>query len=272
MLWFENNSVQLLIHGGDISYADGTMSIWDQYFRMVQPFASAIPFMTAAGNHENYYRFSTYYHRFQMPVAESGSKDKQYYSFNYEKVHYIIWSVEQWAGVDLRPEGAQYQWLENDLIQANSDRDVRPWIVLFGHRPMYCSTDSNDCTEKAAEWRALIEDLINDYHVDVVLGAHKHNYERTYPVYDSQPTQEDYENPLAPSYFVVGTGGKEKNDDFISPSPDWSAYQDDKYGYLLLSAADEYEMQLVYLSKSWNVQDSATITRTSIPTNWSFTH
>ena len=35
----------------------------------------------------------------------------------------------------------QYLWLENDLKKANSaeNRDARPWIIIFGHRPMYCS-------------------------------------------------------------------------------------------------------------------------------------
>merc|ERR1712137_1148830 len=203
-----------------------------------------------------------------MPHEQSGSDSKQYYSFNYEKIHFISWSIEELKGVDLRPNGKQRKWLENDLKQANMERDVRPWIVLFGHRPFYCSSDSHDCKDVALELRELLEDLINEYHIDVVLQAHKHNYERTYPVYDSQETQQNYENPQAPMYYVVGVGGRDKNSDFNSDQPSWSADRETKYGSLLLSAPDENTFEMVYLSKSFNVHDSATITRTEPITNW----
>ena len=38
---------------------------------------------------------------------------------------------------DYRPGSRQYVWLENDL--KNVDRTKTPWVVLGGHRPMYCS-------------------------------------------------------------------------------------------------------------------------------------
>jgi hypothetical protein len=36
-------------------------------------------------------------------------------------------------------------WLEADLILANKNRAVVPWIVIFGHKPMYCTDD--ECAE-----------------------------------------------------------------------------------------------------------------------------
>ena len=44
---------------------------------------------------------------------------------------------------------AQYDWLQQDLAEANKpeNRTLRPWIIVFGHRPMYCSNaDNDDCT------------------------------------------------------------------------------------------------------------------------------
>ena len=268
----KNTTIQLVVNAGDLAYADGAVSIWDEYFRMIEDFAAYIPVMTAPGNHENYYNFASYYARFTMPVASSNSPSKQYYSFNYEKIHYVSFSVEEDDGASLLPGAPQRVWLENDLAQANTERDVRPWIILFGHRPFYCSSDSNDCTDVASKLRELLEGLINQYHVDVVISGHKHNYERTYPVYQSEATSNDYNDPAAPVYYVVGTGGVDKNSDFVDPEPSWSADRDDKYGYLFASAPDSNTLQLYYLSKSFNVHDSATIQRTTVISTWSFTH
>lgn len=69
----------------------------------------------------------------------------------------------------------------------------RPWIVTFGHRPMYCSNDNdNDCTHSETLTRVGLpfthffglEDLFYKYGVDVEIWAHEHSYERLWPIYD----------------------------------------------------------------------------------------
>jgi acid phosphatase type 7 len=201
-----NYSINLVIHNGDISYADQDEQIWDTFFRMVQGYTSRVPFMTSPGNHETYYNFSAYYARLTNPISQSNSPSKQYYSFNYQNIHFVSWSFEEYKGLDLLPGEPQYDWLVNDLAEANNNRDLQPWIVLFGHRPLYCSTTGSNC-KQAYYMRFLLEDIINQYHVDVVIQAHDHNYERSYPVYKNQTLTTSYDNPPAPVYFVVGTGG-----------------------------------------------------------------
>jgi len=46
----------------------------------------------------------------------------------------------------------QFNWLEADLIEANKNRANVPWIVVNGHRSMYCSCDG-DCDGEAAQQR-----------------------------------------------------------------------------------------------------------------------
>src|SRR3546814_2860613 len=74
--------------------------------------------------------------------------------------------------------------LKADLEKANSERDVRPWIIVGGHRPIY-SVDNCDQTGipsgTAAAIQAAVEGLFHDYKVDQFWDGHKHAYERHWP-------------------------------------------------------------------------------------------
>ena len=58
------------------------------------------------------------------------------YSYDYGMVHMVMLSTEH----DYRPGSPQYQWLENDLKSV--DRSKTPFVMVGGHRPMYCSEES----------------------------------------------------------------------------------------------------------------------------------
>lgn len=68
-----------------------------------------------------------------------------WYSFNYGLVHFI--SINTETDFDGAPNnnytgsvggfGDQTKWLGNDLIQADRERSIRPWIIVLGHRPLY---------------------------------------------------------------------------------------------------------------------------------------
>lgn len=45
-------TIDSIHHIGDLCYADGNDSIWNDWFNMIQPYASRIPYMVANGNHE----------------------------------------------------------------------------------------------------------------------------------------------------------------------------------------------------------------------------
>ena len=88
------------------------------------------------------------------------------------------------------------------------NREKQPWIVLFGHRPMYCSdADKDDCTNHNSRTRTGLpfvklyglEDLLMKYNVDLVFWAHEHDFERFWPIYDfnimNGSLAEPYTNP-----------------------------------------------------------------------------
>ncbi len=79
------------------------------------------------------------------------------------------------------------------MATQESNRSKRPWIVVMGHRPMYCSTsDNDDCTKTDTYTRVGMpvtklygmEDLLYEHSVDLALWAHEHNYERHWPLYN----------------------------------------------------------------------------------------
>lgn len=75
----------------------------------------------------------------------------------------------------------------------SNHRAQRPWIVTFGHRPMYCSNaNADDCTNHQSlvrvglpflNWFGL-EDLFLKHKVDLMLWAHEHSFERMWPMYN----------------------------------------------------------------------------------------
>jgi hypothetical protein len=43
--------VDMVLHNGDIGYADGDMHHWDVFMRKIEPIAARVPYMTSPGNH-----------------------------------------------------------------------------------------------------------------------------------------------------------------------------------------------------------------------------
>jgi len=78
-----------------------------------------------------------------MPGANGISSDlsNMYYSFNYGNVHFVAIDTENiYDTAEMTRE--QVAWLINDLSGVN--RKEHPWIIVYGHRPLYCSnTDSH---------------------------------------------------------------------------------------------------------------------------------
>ncbi|CAG5135736.1 unnamed protein product [Candidula unifasciata] len=237
-----------ILHVGDFAYdmEVDNARVGDEFMRQIEPLASRLPYMTCPGNHENAYNFSNYRNRFWMP----GDENKQmYYSFTMGPIRFISLSTELifFLQYGLVPIVEQYKWLERELSEANKpeNRAKQPWVITFGHRPMYCSNDDNDdCTHHESLIRVGIpflhllgwEELFYKYGVDIAFWAHEHSYERLWPVFNREVLNgsydEPYTNPKAPVHIITGSAGcKEKHDNFDHKVDDWSAFRSDDYGY-----------------------------------------
>jgi len=139
----------------------------------------------------------------------------------------------------------QNEWLRKDLQTATltENRKQRPWIIAIGHRPMYCSNlQLNDCTTPKSLVKEAFEKVFCEFGVDVILEAHEHVYERTWPVFNHITytiKKNPYVNPQALVHLISGApGNKEGHAHFAGPLGDWSAYRSATFGYAVFQAVN----------------------------------
>jgi len=239
----------MVLHVGDIAYnmQDDNGRVGDNFLNMIQPIASQIPWHYCVGNHEQDLldTFHGFKERFVMPMVDD--YENMYYSVDVGPIHFIAFSTEHYFSLEDPFVGLQYDWFVNDLIKANQNRDKVPWIIMYGHRPLYCSDadlpssnkpknipkkeeddvtapdppPSQDCSYEAEklrdgfDWFGVkiygIEDLLYKYGVDLYLCGHEHSYERLFPVYHSKVMNgslaQPYYNPRAPVHIITGSAG-----------------------------------------------------------------
>ncbi|CAG7837424.1 unnamed protein product [Allacma fusca] len=251
----EMGSYDAILHVGDFAYdmnSDNGL-IGDGFMEQIEPIAAYVPYMTCPGNHEQKNNFSHYKNRFSMP----GPYKSMMYSWNMGPIHFISISTEFYYflkyGINQVIE--QYEWLKADLLEASKpvNREERPWIIVYGHRPMYCSNmGTDDCTNFDAFTRVGIpflhinglEDLFMENGVDLAIWAHQHSYERMFPLYNYQVYKgsetEPYKNPKALVHITTGSAGcKEDHAEFKKEKPAWTAFRSSDYGYSRLQAMNK---------------------------------
>eukprot|EP00096_Caligus_rogercresseyi_P011172 TRINITY_DN4316_c0_g1_i2.p1 TRINITY_DN4316_c0_g1~~TRINITY_DN4316_c0_g1_i2.p1 ORF type:complete len:402 (+),score=43.41 TRINITY_DN4316_c0_g1_i2:106-1206(+) len=261
----QNGMYDVIFHVGDFAYDmhvdDG--QVGDAFMRQIESIAAYVPYMTCNGNHEEHGNFSQYKARFSMPTDLKG--DRMYYSFDLGPIHIISLSTEYYYFLNygVNQVKQQYDWLKRDLEAANDPikRSQTPWIIVFGHRPMYCSnTDKDDCTKFTTRTRIGLpllhifglEDLLHTYKVDLAVWAHEHDYERLWPIYNTKVMNGSYEhpytNPKAPVHITTGSAGcKERHDGFL-PLPSHTAFRSMDYGYTRLKAHNRSHLHITQVS------------------------
>lgn len=251
-----NPKLDMIVHVGDLSYADCNQTMWDSYGNMVQPLAQNRPWMVGPGNHEveagvDGTYFTSFETRYRMPAirpAEFGNVTipagkatdgslfccpsvfqmeydfgNSYYSFDSGLVHTIF--LNCYATSD--SSSLQYQWLEHDLAHVN--RQTTPWVIVSMHCPWYSSNTKHYAEAHTTLMRDSMEELFYRYHVNMAFTGHVHAYERTYPVYANETRTTD-----GVVYVVIGDGGNAEGhaSQYYEPTPSWSAFRNGtQYGH-----------------------------------------
>lgn len=270
-------NVDVVFHGGDISYAVGYMAVWDFFLDMLSPVASRVLYFTTVGNHESDWPESaTIYNQTDsggecgvmstglLPMPLSTTKDTPWWSYNVGLIHFVGMSTEH----NFTECSPQYQFLEQDL--ASVDRSVTPWIVFNGHRAMYINSDFMDDVSYSdgTVMKQLvdnIEPLLYKYRVNAAFWGHNHVFQRQSAVYnytvvehskDGQNADGDsaavYENPQATVQIVIGNAGATFSDNALAVPPVWNEVTAMFYGYSVVKAYNA-----TYLT--WDTIDSNTV-------------
>lgn len=230
-----SGQIDLFIHSGDVSYADGYMPHWDLFLRKIENLSSVVPYMTGPGNHELWYNFKAYKTRWTMPNFEH--TQNMFYSVNVGTLHLSMINTETFldtGNIDV----AQNDWIKRDMAAIN--RTQTPWLIAAGHRPLYCTTNTKeDCGKTAAWLRDEVETVYYKNKVNLVIQSHVHNMERSLPVYKGEVMSTNYTRPGAPTYLVSGNGGNRESSDTPALNKPWAVKGFKGWGFTLMFITED---------------------------------
>jgi hypothetical protein len=113
----------------------------------------------------------------------------------------------------LHDESGQHDFVSIDLYTTSQNKSIN-WIVVYLYKPMYTSPTQHPSQDSLRDIYHLLFDY---YGVDLVLQAHNHNYQRSYPLRFNQTNSSSpiitdrnnsvYKNPNGTIFAVVGTAG-----------------------------------------------------------------
>jgi hypothetical protein len=209
---------------------------------------------------------------------------EEYYSFDYQNVHFIALGTEE-EYLDMSNDKAKEQlaFVQSDLEKASSNPDIE-WIIPFFHRIMYpdCECSINEypnckCSLVGPYDRNLVEiyhPLFEKYGVHLVLQAHAHTYERTYPLkFNSEDSKQpivtskdltNYHNINGLVIASVGTAGATPTSTYIVNELTAVKYKN-LFGFLNVdvSADGKTLVGTFYDNADGEIKDRFTITKSS---------
>ena len=201
--------------GLDVEYTQNLYGVYEDLY-------SQVAFFTVFGNHDSYStnpltETGAYFSNFDIPTeGELGgepSGTEAYYSFNYANVHFI--SLDGNMIQDILHPGEMAAWLEKDLQQNTQD-----WTIAMWHHPPYTKGSHDSDTESELIYmREIINPILEEYGVDLGLGGHSHNYERTFLIKGHYGDSDSFND----AEHIVDNGGSQNNR-FTKTSKDGLVY------------------------------------------------
>ncbi|KAM0896834.1 hypothetical protein ACQ4PT_022965 [Festuca glaucescens] len=268
------DNYDMVFHIGDMPYANGYLSQWDQFTAQVAPISAKKPYMIASGNHERDWPNTGGFFDVKDSGGECGvpaetmyyypaeNRANFWYKVDYGLFRFCVADSEH----DWREGTLQYKFIEECL--STVDRKHQPWLIFTAHRVLGYSSNSwyaDQGSFEEPEGRESLQRLWQRYRVDIAYFGHVHNYERTCPLYQSQCVnneQSHYSGTMNGTIFVVAGGGGSHLSDYTTAIPKWSVFRDQDYGFTKLTAFNHSSLLFEYKKSSdGKVYDSFTIHR-----------
>lgn len=247
---------ELVLGLGDYSY-ESTPDCW---FNEIKAFDSKMKI--SIGNHDVMTKklLNSYLNHFSL--------SNQYYSFDFQNVHVLTMATE----LEWEAGSKQYKFVKNDLEQVSRDPNIK-WIIVTIHKPIY--TSPNGCSASSCEGSKTLRDtyhpLFDNYGVDLVLEAHMHSYQRSYPIkYNvdnpSKPIitssdKNNYNNPSGEIFAIVATGGINFHS-LAGKAPFTATQQDSKFGILEMQFSNN-KLDAKFVSNAGSTMDHFTVSKTT---------
>ena len=197
--------------------------------------------------------------------------EQEYYSFDYENVHFIVLATESgYLDMDTRRAQEQLAFVRADLEEASSDPNT-DWIIPFFHQMMYYEDEESSIVEEDDDnLSGIYHPIFEKYGVNLVLFAHSHTYERTYPI---KFNEDDTDNPIVTKKdlnnydltngglvaVTVGTAGADLSG--LHGDPRYTPIQiEDSYGFLDVQVLkDENKLVGTFYDNNADKKDEFTI-------------
>jgi hypothetical protein len=256
----ESESFDFALHSGDLAYgaADGTgtgtfQTTNDWFFSVYRNWLRSRPVYPVNGNHDSRAANGNglpYLGLFVLPT--NGATDaypdhaERYYSFDYGPIHVVALDTE-YAFLDSSRRSAQLAWLRADLAATK-----QPWKIALFHRPPYSAGGEHG---SSLDVRAAFDPIFEQFGVQVAIGGHEHDYERTVLL------RAGTLDPTGVTYIVTGGGGAPL---YASSTASWTAYSATRFHYLR-GSADTCTLQIKAVGDDGSVFDSVSLDRCAQP-------
>lgn len=251
---------ELVITLGDLSYEKKDASCW---LKAISPLDHNNKVKITLGEHDvtdNIDKYYQYVNHFNL--------SKPYSSFDFHNVHFLLMATAKEKKISYSNDSEQYEFVKNDLSNAQKNKSI-DWIIVTSFRSFYSTSTTHPGLDALQD---TYHQLFDKYGVDIVLQAHNHNYQRTYPLSYNETVQstpiirdknsEVYTNVEKGQMFLtVGTGG-EKLYNLTGQVP-YVIKQFERHGFLNVDVTADGNMLLgTFIGNEGSVLDHFIIEKT----------
>jgi hypothetical protein len=204
-------SPDLVLFTGDAVTFGAIQEDWNAFFDAGAGVLEHVPMIAAHGNHDT--NSINFFSLFAMPGSE------QVFGMDYGPFHLTMLNDSPENEADIA--GAERDFLEHDLMTHGD----ATWKFVMHHKPLWSAAGNHGSDPVLqAQWGPLYD----QYHVDLVINGHDHNYERSFPMFGNQVKSSPAEGTV---YLVAGSAGAELYD---NGTGFWTAYSEKTHNMALL--------------------------------------